>query len=218
MLRKLPILVLSVCAFAAAEISLGVDMTYRVYKDEDETEYESGLGDQKQEYGTNTLGIMPVIGIHANHIIEISPFFGYYFYSSKTKNKTSTSTSKTTMSQHGIEPGLGLYFHLINNSDIIDFSIGPKVSHLFNFTPDRGKEGPDYDTYIDGVFSAACQINIDLHFSSNFAARLSSSLYRFSVSHLKTEVEDSDVTEKEVTKTSDFRTFFTPSLGFYFTF
>jgi hypothetical protein len=222
MLRKLLLLVMAVSAIAAAEISLGVDMRYLVGKDEDEREdereYSGGSADQKQEYVSNSLSIMPVLGIHANDIIEISPFFGYHFYSSKTKSKTSTSTSKSKRSQHGIEPGLGLYFHLINNSDIIDFSLGPKISYGIYFPPNTGKDGVEYDTYVDGIFSAACQINIDLHFSSNFAARLSSSLYRFSINHTKTEVENSDVTEKEVTRTSDFRTVFTPTLGFYFTF
>lgn len=218
MLRKLPILVLSVCAIAAAEFSFGVDMNYTVSKNESETEYESGLEDRESESGNNNLSISPVFGIHANDIIEISPFFGYYFSSRNTKDKTSTSTIKTKWAQHGIFFGSGLYFHVVNNSDILDFSLGPKIYYRMSFTPDEGKDAPDYDTYIDGVFGAACQINIDLHFSNHFAARLSSSLYSFSVSHKKTEVEKSDITKKTVIKTSDFRTVFTPSLGFYFTF
>ena len=135
MLRKLLLLVMAVSAIAAAEISLGVDMRYLVSKDEDEREYSSESANEEQEYGSNSLSIIPVLGIHANDIIEISPFFGYHFHSSKTKSKTSTSTSKSKRSQHGIEPGLGLYFHLINNSDIIDFSLGPKISYGINFPP-----------------------------------------------------------------------------------
>ncbi len=182
------------------------------------TESDNGLSDRKNENGSTTLSLTPVLGILPNDIIEISLFSGFHFSASNTKSKNSTSTSKTKRSQFGIEPGLGLYFHLINNSNIIDFSLGPKLSYQFGFPPNEGKNGPEYDTYIDGLFNVACQINIDLHFSRNFAARLSSSLYRFSIDHLKTEVEDSDVTIKQVITTSDFRTVFTPSLGFYFTF
>jgi hypothetical protein len=220
MLRKLPILIFAVSAIAAAEISLGVDMNYTVNKntDEDEIETVNGSVDDKRENTLSTLSITPVLGIHANKIVEISPFLGYHYYSSKNKTKTSTISSKSKKTQHGISFGSGLYFHVINNSDILDFSLGPKISYLLNLPPDEGKGATEYDTYLEGAFNAICQINIDLHFSKHFAARLSSNLYRFSINHKKTEVEDSNVTEKTVTKTSDFRTFFTPSLGFYFTF
>ena len=72
MLRKLLLLVMAVSAIAAAEISLGVDMRYLVGKDEDEREYSSESANEEQEYGSNSLSIIPVLGIHANDIIEIS--------------------------------------------------------------------------------------------------------------------------------------------------
>ena len=80
MLRKLPILIFAVSAIAAAEISLGVDMNYTVNKntDEDEIETVNGSVDDKRENTLSTLSITPVLGIHANKIVEISPILGYH--------------------------------------------------------------------------------------------------------------------------------------------
>lgn len=222
MIRKLLIMILAISTVVSAKISLGLDMSYRVLSTNDETETDAG-SEQERETSSNSISLTPVLGIHPTDLVEISPFFGWYYSSSKIENRNSNSTltSKTKSSQSGIEPGLGLYFHLINNSNILDFSIGPKASYCIYFTPKSKTKGVDpteYDTYFNGTFAAACQINIDLHFSKHFAARMSSSLYRFSVAYLKTELEDSDVTKTSVNTNSDFRSVFTPSLGFYFTF
>ncbi len=220
MFRKLSIAILAFSAIVTAEITLGLDMWYRVYNYENERESASGTSDQEQENGNTNFSLTPVLGICPNAVVEISPFFGYHFSSNKSKSKSSgsTQTSKSETSQHGIEPGFGIYFHLVNNSDILDFSLGPKISYRINFPPDLDNSSIDYDTYHDGVLAIACQINIDLHFNQHFAARLSSSLYRFSVNYYKEELENSDITTSRVTTNSDLRTILSPSLGFYFTF
>lgn len=216
MFRKLSILVLAVSAIAVAEISLGVDVLYRV--NDYEYERESSESNQEIESGNSTLNLMPFLGIRPNDIIEVSPFFGYYLYVGKRKESNQSSSNESKSSQHGIEPGIGIYFHLFNNSDIIDFSLGPKTSYRINFPAKENDKAPDYDKYIDGIFSVACQVNIDLHFNKHFAARLSSNLYGFSIDHTKTKVGNPNVSTKNVSIVSELRTFFTPSLGFYFTF
>lgn len=222
MFRKILIILLAVSAVASAKISLGVDMTYRVSNDKEEMS-SSGETNQKRENTNNQLSVTPFLGIYPNGLIEISPFFGWHYSSSKYKSNYSgsTPTSKSSSSQHGIEPGCGLYFHIINNSNILDFSLGPKVSYRIYFTPDQesgGSDPVDYDKYFNGIFAIACQANIDLHFSERFAARMSSSLYRFSITNLETKMENSDVTTSRVSPVSDFKTIFSPSIGFYFTF
>lgn len=81
MFRKLSILVLAVSAIAVAEISLGVDVLYRV----NDYERESSESNQEIESGNSTLNLMPFLGIRPNDIIEVSPFFGYYLYVGKRK-------------------------------------------------------------------------------------------------------------------------------------
>jgi len=83
MFRKLSILVLAVSAIAVAEISLGVDVLYRV--NDYEYERESSESNQEIESGNSTLNLMPFLGIRPNDIIEVSPFFGYYLYVGKRK-------------------------------------------------------------------------------------------------------------------------------------
>lgn len=129
MLCKSSIMILALSAAVVAKISLGVDVSYRVYNSYTENSVSGGSGQERDNHSTQ-IGLTPVLGIHPSDLLEISPSFGWYFTSTETEitstGSASSSSSKSSSSQSSIEPGFGLYFHIINNSNILDFFPRPE--------------------------------------------------------------------------------------------
>jgi hypothetical protein len=214
---------------APAEISIGVDLTTTFYNN---NESERG-SERKTVTSKNTISFGPTIGFHPLKLVEIAPFFKWNITSANTETTynstadiryTTNTQQKNEYSQHGIEPGLGVYFHLINNSNVIDFSLGPRISYQWSFKPHQKSSSgttsitTEYEKYYNGKGIAALRTNIDLTFSEHFAVRLSTNLFQFSIVNLVTKLRNDTSEYKGFAIESDFRTVFQPSGGFYFTF
>lgn len=177
-----------------AEISIGADITSYSNRNNQETELSSGTTTERQT-NQNTLSVGPQIGIFPSNLIEIAPFFRWSVTTSSSENTsggTTSTTTETESSQHAIEPGCGVYFHVVNNNNVLDFSLGPKLSYAWTFKPlSKNSSGPtnEYDKYYYGSLNFGVQTNIDLKFSEHFKARFFSNLFRFSLMSTHTKAK-----------------------------
>jgi hypothetical protein len=197
-LSKFYVILLATVVTVSAEISFGLNLGYN----QQSTENDTKIG----------LSFAPFVGIHPTDLIEIDPFFIWNLYSYSSDN------DHDSYSENSIEPGCGLYFHLLKNN-VLGFALGPKVSYEFAFAPNYADDSPqhEYNSYFDGTLKIACQVAIDLMFSKNFTCRLSSDLFKYSLNSWNTETKNgnkSDGTYNEV----DLKSLFQPYFGFVFTF
>jgi hypothetical protein len=197
-LRKIYAILLATVVTASAEISFGVDLGYNQQSTESETRIN--------------MSFAPFVGIHPTDIIEIDPSFAWNLYSYSSDNNNSS------YSVNSIEPGCGLYFHLLKNN-VLGFALGPKVSYKFAFAPNYDDNSPqhEFDKYFNGTLNIACQMAIDLMFSKNFTCRLSSSLFKYSLNSWNIETEDGNKSEGTYNE-FDLRSVVQPYFGFLFTF
>jgi hypothetical protein len=208
---------------SVAEISIGADITSYVNSNNSETETPTVTTSQRQT--NQTFGIGPQIGIFPSKLIEIAPFIRWSVTSSSTENTTkgtaTTTTTTTERSQHSIEPGCGVYFHVVNNNNMLDFSLGPKLSYAWSFKPytkNSSGTSTEYDDYYFGTLNFGVQTNIDLIFSDHFKARFFSNLFRLSLLNNNYKFKGSTTKNRSSTFVSDFRTILQPGFGFHFTF
>lgn len=199
MLRIFCAILLAAVVTVSAEVSLGVNVGYNQQTTESETRINTSFA--------------PFVGIHPTDLIEIDPSFAWNLYSYSLKNNDNNSYS-----QNSIEPGCGLYFHLLKNN-VLGFALGPKVSYEFAFAPNYPDGSPqnEYDKYFNGTLNVACQVAIDLMFSKKFACRLTSNLFRYSLNSLDFETKAGNKSDGS-SYVIDLRTIFQPSFGFLFTF
>jgi hypothetical protein len=113
-------------------------------------------------------------------------------------NDAAVSLSSSSHSQKTLQFGCRLLFHVLK-LEMFDISLGPELGYQTDFTPDGS------NIWLSGPF------NIDVHFTENFAARLSTHLVTL---NYFSNSSPSDHT----TFTFNMQSVFQPTFGFYFTF
>ncbi len=208
-----------------AEISIGADITSYFSSNNETVESTTSSTASERQTNQRTIGFGPQIGILPSKLIEIAPYFRWSVTSTHientTKGTTTSTTTSTDRSQHSIEPGCGVYFHVVNNNNVLDFSLGPKLSYAWTFKPvtkNSAGTSTEYDKFYNGSLIFGVQTNIDLRFSDHFKTRFYSNLFRLSLLNTHTKVKGASTESSAINVVSDFRTIFQPAFGFHFTF
>lgn len=206
------ILVIMFAASTTAKFSFGLNMTYSVERTTTLQETYTSKSEVTRSY--SSIGVQPFVGIFPNDLIEISPFIGFFNSSNSTEYKD--SDNETSTSQNSIAIGCGLYFHFVRGS-VFDVSVGPQIGYQPFFEPNNEPQDTEYDTYYRANLWISCPLNIDLHFTKHFSARLYTDLIRYNNYNFTTEIENGNETDTHTDK-FDFKSIFQPSFGLYFTF
>ena len=219
MLRFLVPVLLIASYSVFGKISVGVDLSCSL---DNNTVKDNSATVNKRISHKNTYSIVPFLGIYPNKLVEIDPFLGLYITSTSTEieYENTTPTTKSTTRQLSIEPGCGVFFHVIKG-EVFDISLGPKFGYRLFFEPNHttnDSNNDEYDSYYEGNTSIGCQFNIDLLFSKRFASRLSTNLFKFNYHSYSYEFENNPSKNEGHTISADFKTIFQPSFGLLFTF
>ena len=219
MLRFLgPILLIS--AFTVlGKFSFGVDLSCSL--NNNTVKNYSATIDKRISH-ENTYSIVPFFGIYPNKLVEIDPFLGLYITSTSTETEYENAIPSTewTTRQSSIEPGCGVFFHVIKG-EVFDISLGPKFGYRLYFEPNNtnnDSNDDEYDSYYKGNTFIGCQFNIDLLFSKRFASRLSTNFFKLNYLSYSYEYKNNSPKIESHTTSADLKTIFQPSFGLLFTF
>lgn len=218
---KFLVVFLAMSSIAFAEISIGADITSSFSNSSTTSEPTTGSSTERKS-NQNTFSIAPMIGIFPSKVVEIAPFLRWSISTSSNQiiieGSTTTSQPDET-SQQSLEPGCGAYFHVTNNNNLLDFSLGPKLSYSWLFEPyTKNSTSSVYDKYYYGSLNFGVQTNIDLKFTEHFKTRFFSNLFRLSLLNTHTKYKGATTETRGYNFVSDFRTILQPSFGFHFTF
>ena len=207
--RLVAIILLASAITASGELSLGLNLKYSA------TNNFTDNTSTKVTTTSNSFYIRPYIGIHPTKLVEVSPFVGWSLSSNsrKTEYSNTNSTTESSSSQGALWLGCGLFFHVVRG-EVFGVSIGPELGYGWNFEPSDAQ----YDKYYNADIRVACPLNIDLHFTKTFSARLSTDLALYNFNATTTEAKNSSTEIKNHTSTFDLRSIFQPIFGLYFNF
>jgi hypothetical protein len=221
MRRVITVLVLALPIAATAEFRLGLDVNYNFVNDIQTSEATNPALDMSKDK-TVDFGLQPYIGIKAGEVLEISPFVGWGLHRLGTYTKDTGSTAvDNTWTQNNLATGIGIYFHVVHG-DVFGLSLGPQLGYRIYFEPTvdgTNVTAPQYSTYYLADVWLGCPLNIDIHFTKHFSARLGAPLFNFNYHTHSIKQKGASTTDVVHDFNIDaLTTLLNPSLGLYFSF